>query len=427
MNTKPLVSIGLPVYNGEKYLVMAIESLLAQDYFNFELIISDNASTDNTQSICHEYQVRDQRIRYYGNIENIGASLNFNKVFSLSEGKYFMWAAHDDLWESTYISKCVSLLESNPNVVLCSSEVKFINEEGFELSRNWGILETVGMDIPNRVYNLISTMDWYSVYGVFRQEILRQTRLCLKEFGSDFILLMEMVFMGEFAKIPEELFYYRVPDQPKTIEDYYFVLANLKESKKTPHTNMLREMSSVIASSRISSSLKEKVQDSFFRALSSDGILMGIKVLEENISGLDCGLDLDEVSGLIENVLKRVQPLKNPKYVKETLTQIVGARPVYIWGAGSAGKISLSMFNHIGVNIFGFIDKNTSLWNEKIENLSVYSPSLLEKDFSPENKPYIIISSSYGDIIKQELELFGYRHGFDYKQRNVNCPFLLLM
>lgn len=115
---KSLVSIGMPVYNGERYIVEALDSLLAQDYENFELIISDNASTDRTQGICLEYTSRDKRIRYYRNETNMGALWNFNRVFELSSGEYFMWASHDDLWRPHFISELVGLLEATPSAVL---------------------------------------------------------------------------------------------------------------------------------------------------------------------------------------------------------------------------------------------------------------------------------------------------------------------
>ena len=93
----PRVSIGLPVYNGDRYLRETIEGLLNQTFSDFELVICDNASTDRTQDICNEYCLLDKRVRYYRNNENIGAGKNFNKAFSLSQGKYFKWAACDDL------------------------------------------------------------------------------------------------------------------------------------------------------------------------------------------------------------------------------------------------------------------------------------------------------------------------------------------
>src|SRR3989442_1198286 len=98
IDNKPLVSIGLPIYNGERYLRQALDSLLSQAYENFELIVSDNASDDATPEICAAYAARDARIKYFRAPTNMGAVWNFNRVFELAGGEFFMWAAHDDLW-----------------------------------------------------------------------------------------------------------------------------------------------------------------------------------------------------------------------------------------------------------------------------------------------------------------------------------------
>jgi glycosyltransferase involved in cell wall biosynthesis len=124
----PRVSIGLPVYNGEKYLAQAIQSALGQTYTDFELIISDNASTDGTQAICEQFAARDQRIQYHRLSENKGAALNFNHVFSLAKGEYFCWLAHDDKLAPDFLQEFVQVLESHPDTVLTYSNVLIIDE-----------------------------------------------------------------------------------------------------------------------------------------------------------------------------------------------------------------------------------------------------------------------------------------------------------
>ena len=119
----PKVSIGLPVYNGELFLKTAIDSLLNQSYSNFELIISDNNSTDSTQRICQEYAKNDDRIRYIKQEKNIGPYPNFYFVLSQSKGKYFMWAAADDFWEPDFILKNLKVLSSNSNIVCSISKL----------------------------------------------------------------------------------------------------------------------------------------------------------------------------------------------------------------------------------------------------------------------------------------------------------------
>lgn len=113
VNTKlPQASIGMPVYNGAEYICDALDSLLAQSYTDFEIIISDNASTDETESLCRKYVRKDQRIKYMRQEFNIGAAANFEFVLAASSGKYFMWAAHDDVWSKRYLFNSISLLSN---------------------------------------------------------------------------------------------------------------------------------------------------------------------------------------------------------------------------------------------------------------------------------------------------------------------------
>ena len=126
----PRLSIGLPVYNGERLLPQAIECLLAQSFGDFEIVIGDNASTDRTQEICQDYVRRDPRIRYVRHEHNLGAVANFNRVFELSAAPLFKWAAHDDLHRETYLEACISLLDAHPDLVLAHSGTAFVDERG---------------------------------------------------------------------------------------------------------------------------------------------------------------------------------------------------------------------------------------------------------------------------------------------------------
>src|ERR1700682_5192468 len=118
----PLVSIGVPVYNGEKYLSKTLESLLAQDYPNLEIILSDNGSTDSTANLGKAYAKKDSRILFFESHENIGMFPNFNKTFEWSHGDYFLWAGAHDGWESNFIRVCLEELLHHPNAVLASGE-----------------------------------------------------------------------------------------------------------------------------------------------------------------------------------------------------------------------------------------------------------------------------------------------------------------
>jgi len=214
----PKVSIGLPVYNGEPHLRHAIESLLSQDYANFELIISDNASTDGTFDLCRTFAERDNRIRLYRNDTNIGAAANFNRVFELAGGPYFSWAAHDDLVHPTYVSKCVRVLEENPDIMLCSADITFIDERGaiIDYPGQYCRLHTRGMGLRQRVKCLTSAVGWFSLYGIFRASALRKTRLITPDYGCDVLLLLELLFQGQTNVLPEHLFTFRyIPKETK--------------------------------------------------------------------------------------------------------------------------------------------------------------------------------------------------------------------
>jgi len=212
LHTQPLISIGLPVYNGERFLQQALDSLLAQNYDNFELLISDNASTDRTREICRAYELKDRRITYHRNVDNLGAVKNFNKAFALSSGKYFMWAAYDDLWEPAYLDNCVAALENDSSKVLCCTSLRFIDEAGHIIELEYETYDNPDLSSPKvreRVRTLVSLSGWYAIYGLIRTDALRKTALFRDAYGADVLLLMELCLLGPFAKVPQTLFWYR--------------------------------------------------------------------------------------------------------------------------------------------------------------------------------------------------------------------------
>ena len=116
---RPRVTIGIAVYNGAKYLDQAIQSVLAQTFTDFELIISDNASTDSTEDVCREYAARDPRVRYTRSARDLGPAENYNRCFRAARGEYFKWHAHDDVCLPTFLERCVATLDAAPGAVLC--------------------------------------------------------------------------------------------------------------------------------------------------------------------------------------------------------------------------------------------------------------------------------------------------------------------
>jgi glycosyltransferase involved in cell wall biosynthesis len=130
MKEPPKVSVGMPVFNGDRFIAETIDSILAQTFGDFELIISDNASTDGTEKICRQYADDDGRIRYVRNRENLGAAYNYNQTFHLSSGDYFKWACHDDLLRPEFLERCVEVLDRDPSAVLVYTDWAPIDETG---------------------------------------------------------------------------------------------------------------------------------------------------------------------------------------------------------------------------------------------------------------------------------------------------------
>jgi glycosyltransferase involved in cell wall biosynthesis len=218
---QPVISIGLPVYNGEQFIRQTLDSLLAQDCGNFELIISDNASIDGTAAICQEYQARDQRIRYCRNETNVGATRNFNRVFELSRGDFFMWAGAHDLWHPSFVSRCLSVLNEDKSVVLAYSQTMLVNIEGEPTEIAPDKIDTRGMSPLERYRHLIWNLKWCNlIHGLIRSKALNNTNMFRDFFGPDHLLLAELSLEGAFAQIQEPLFYRRLnrPDEGNDVE-----------------------------------------------------------------------------------------------------------------------------------------------------------------------------------------------------------------
>ena len=204
------VSIGLPVFNAERYLEQSLGSILGQSHRNFELIISDNASADATEAICRRYAALDVRVRYRRNPRNQGATFNFRQVVALSSGQYFLWAAHDDMFAPEYVERCVAFLEQNPDVVLCYSKSIEIDEQGQSLKRKDQIL-AADLPYPHQRFRELIRMDHncQTMFGVMRASVLKRTSIHGDFPDSDRCMLAEVALYGKFHELPERLFFHR--------------------------------------------------------------------------------------------------------------------------------------------------------------------------------------------------------------------------
>ena len=205
--SKPLVSIGLPVYNGEKFLPRTLEQLLGQDYENFELIISNNCSTDNTEAICMEVAARDKRVRYYKNEKNIGATPNWNRVFQLAQGPYFKWAMHDDECDPTLVRRCMEVYATAPaSTVLVYSRGDIIDENGHVKYPSPDALSNRSNWAFRRLARVLFRVHFaHPLWGVIKTEALKRARPagCIE---ADLVLLADLSLQGQLVEIPDTLY-----------------------------------------------------------------------------------------------------------------------------------------------------------------------------------------------------------------------------
>ncbi len=222
------ISVGLPVYNGANYLAAAIESILGQTYPDFELVISDNASSDGTADICQAYARRDGRIRYIRQPRNIGAAANYNIVAEMSESPYFKWAAHDDLLAPGFLQTCLDALETDPSIVLASPASALIDEAGALLPycpERGGIIDHMGVCwpvLPEQNNELKSTdpvrrfsavmlkmFMCIEIFGLMRRSALLRALPQGSFSGADKVFLAQMSLLGRFWLGQETLFFRR--------------------------------------------------------------------------------------------------------------------------------------------------------------------------------------------------------------------------
>lgn len=223
--SSPLVTVGLPVYNGEKLLGRAIESILAQSFTDFALVLFDNDSDDGTRDICLGYEKQDRRVTYRKNDVNVGAAKNFNNAVYSADTRYFKWAAHDDWIAPTFLEQCLEGLEAEPGAVCCWANTLFVDEEQAALAEqplrgDPGALDP-SSPLRRRFHEALRIHPGPVVFGLFRTDQLKQTHLMRGSGsgGSDRLLIAELSLLGGFAFVPDRLLYY--VHYPKERVGYY--------------------------------------------------------------------------------------------------------------------------------------------------------------------------------------------------------------
>jgi glycosyltransferase involved in cell wall biosynthesis len=216
MSASPRLSVGLPVYNGERYLAESLDALLGQTYEDFELIISDNASTDTTPDICRRYAKQDSRIQYYRQPKNVGLAMNHNFVAEQASGELFKWASHDDLYARDLLERCVNALDEYPHVVLVHSFTAMIDGSGNLTEALKYPLASASPRAPERFRSLLFESGGDDDGGVIRTDALRRTAMKDSYHHSDRTIITELALLGPFYQVPDWLYFRR--DHPERAE-----------------------------------------------------------------------------------------------------------------------------------------------------------------------------------------------------------------
>ena len=220
--SSPLITIGMPVYNGSEHIEGALESIQLQTYKNLEIIISDNGSNDNTLEICKNFASKDSRIKIIKNKTNLGAITNCNIVMRAAQGKYFMLMAHDDKKEKNFVQDCLLMLEKSEDAVLCHSLTSFYiqNQPQKVCTASMDSLHST-KNILHRYYATLSTAPAVAVYGLIRVSALKQTMYLRKSIATDIAFLCELSLYGNFVQVKKELFNYISRPKWNNIDDDY--------------------------------------------------------------------------------------------------------------------------------------------------------------------------------------------------------------
>jgi len=205
----PRVSIGMPVYNGDLFLECAIESILNQTFEDFELVISDNGSTDRTAEICADFAARDRRIRYFRQERNLGAAPNHNFTVEQARGQYFKWSAHDDVMEPEWLERCVEVLDRNPEVQLAFPRTLRIDEAGSITGSypDYGGMRLMASRPSLRFGDIVCMQhNCVAIFGLARRHVMLTTSLLSAREDADRHLLADLALRGPLFEVPEYLF-----------------------------------------------------------------------------------------------------------------------------------------------------------------------------------------------------------------------------
>lgn len=209
--------MGVPVYNGERYLARTLDSLLNQTVQDFVVLVGDNASTDRTAAIVQEYAARDPRVRHVRHPRNLGAAANYTRLCELAETEFFRWSAADDCSQPRFLEACLEGLARDPTAVLVYPRIMMIDADDKPLGEYEEGLHLPHTRPSDRFFTLLQNIRLCNaLYGVARTEAFRRTRLLGSYLGSDMVFQAELTLYGKILEVPEPLLLRRMHDESFT-------------------------------------------------------------------------------------------------------------------------------------------------------------------------------------------------------------------
>ena len=265
----PIVSVGLPVHDGERYMAETLDSILGQDVDGLEVIISDNASTDATEEIARSYAARDPRVCYVRNERNLGAARNYNRLVDAARGRYFKWAGYDDLLRPAHLRRCLEVLDAEPEVVLTYPRTDIIDGAGEIVRQHDDNLHLGSPDPVERVRHFARSFTLCNpCFGVIRRDVLLRTSLVQPFVSSDIPLLVELALLGQWHEVPERLFLRRIHETSSrqgglTMEQVARFFEPGRSRPLAPRTRMVTESLRSIGRSDLPAAVRARAAAAF--------------------------------------------------------------------------------------------------------------------------------------------------------------------
>lgn len=288
------LTVGLPVYNGARTLRETLDALLAQTYPSFEVLVSDNASTDSTPQILAEYVERDERVKVLRQPENRGAIANLQIVLERARTPLFTWFGADDLCAPTYLERARAVLLANPGAIIAAADVCTIDERG-NPRRVSEQLHTVGLSVGQRVNRHLATYGWYASYGVARRDLLLRFGPFETRFGTDVIRTTQWILAADVVRVPEPLFLFRERTGGKDAATYAALLAPGSKPAHLPHSEMLAGIGAAVRSAGLDELVEREALESAARTVTFENpALLGEVIREQG----DAAATLDHLGRL---------------------------------------------------------------------------------------------------------------------------------